>query len=65
MLRAFDPKLEFTSLLITRMPELVRIVLHGSKKPALLEEACEIFAIGMNNQIRLEPEEKKMSLLIT
>ena len=35
---------------------VVRIVLYGSKKPILQEEALAIFAIGVNNQIRLELE---------
>ena len=35
---------------------VVRIVLHGSRKPALQEEAMAIFSIGLNHQIRLEPE---------
>ena len=35
---------------------MVRIVLYGSKKSILQEEALAIFATGVNNQIRLEPE---------
>ena len=35
---------------------MVRIVLYGSRKPTLQEEALAIFATGVNNQIRLEPE---------
>ena len=35
---------------------VVRIVLYCSKKPILQEEALAIFAIGVNNQIRLELE---------
>ena len=35
---------------------VVRIVLHGSRKPALQGEAMAILSIGLLQQIRLEPE---------
>ena len=35
---------------------VVRIVLYGSRKPTLQEEALAIFATCVNHQIRLEPE---------
>ena len=57
MLGAFGPKLKNSRVCwFTDNQNVVRIVLYGSKKPILQEEALPIFAAGMNNQIRLEPE---------
>ena len=41
---------------LTNNQNVVRIVLYSSRKPILQEEALAIFATGVNNQIRLEPE---------
>ena len=35
---------------------VVRIVLHGGRKPLLQKEALAIFSIGLHHQIHLEPE---------
>jgi len=35
---------------------VVRIVLHGSRKPALQQEALTIFDTSVKGRIRLEPE---------
>ena len=57
VLRAFGPKLKNSRVRwFTDNQNVVRIVLYGSRKPILQEEALAIFATGVNNQIRLEPE---------
>ena len=57
VLEEFGPKLKnYRVRWFTDNQNVVRIVLYGSKKPILQEEALAIFAIGVNNQIRLEPE---------
>ena len=35
---------------------VVRIVLHGSRKPDLQSEALAIFSIGVKHHIKIEPE---------
>ena len=57
MLEAFGPKLKNCRVRwFTDNQNVARIVLYGSKKQILQEEALAIFAIGLNRQIRLEPE---------
>ena len=57
MLEEFGPKLKnYRVCWFTDNQNVVRIVLYGSTKPILQEEALAIFAIGVNNQIRLELE---------
>ena len=41
---------------LTNNQNVVRIVLYSRRKPILQKEALVIFATGVNNQIRLEPE---------
>ena len=54
VLEEFGPKLKNCRVcLFTDNQNVVRIVLYGSKKQ---EETLAIFAIDVNNQIRLEPE---------
>ena len=57
VLGAFGPKQKNCRVCwFTDNQNVVRIVLYGSKKSILQEEALAISATGMNNQIRLEPE---------
>ena len=42
--------------LFTDNQNVVRIVLHGSRKPLLQKEALAILSIGLQHQIRQEPE---------
>ena len=41
---------------VTDNQNIVRIVLYGSKKPILQEEALAIFVVCVNYHIRLDPE---------
>ena len=57
VLEDFGPKLKNCRVRwLTDNQNVVRIVLYGSRKPILQEEALAIFATGVNNRIRLEPE---------
>ena len=58
VLKDFGPKLKKSCEVgwLTDNPNMVRIVLYGSRKPIPQGEALATFATGVNNQIRLEPE---------
>ena len=57
VLEDFSPKLKKCRVhWLTDNQNVVQIVLYGSRKPILQDEALAIFATGVNNQIRLNPE---------
>ena len=56
-LDSFGPRLKNHRVRwFTDNQNVVRIVLHGSRKPLLQKEALVILSIGLQHQIRLEPE---------
>ena len=57
VLESFEQKLQNERVRwFTDNQNVVRIVLHGSKKPALQQEALAIFDTSVKGRIRLEPE---------
>ena len=57
VLMSFESQLQIERVRwFTDNQNVVRIILHGSKKPILQREALEIFNVSVRSRVRIEPE---------